>query len=471
MLESLLDPFARLLRDAPEAVLVASPRDHATVRDVEELAQALDAEIEASWLAPRQIVGIRAELGPAALAAVLACWRRRCVPFPLETGAPFLERMRTAEAAGVAAILDIAGGWPGQPHHIQVERIQPEKAYDVWDSRAAVHHAAWGEDGRANGIAIFAETLRARLDSLQQAIGLDSGETLFVGLPFGWGRGFTPGVVAPLLAVAPLVVPDPQGPWHPLDAAESLGASHALLTRKQLATWSNSAGRPLEQVRNAILVGCNSAPDEARRFAQRAGRPAQFLFAPATCGPVCFDKEGTAVERGGVGVPLQDVQIRLEDQLSPDQPARMIVESPAVATGFSPRPNPKLKAGIYRGDELARRVRGTLRIEGCRVERIDVDGDAEFVSPREIERAFREFEAVLDVHAMRVDGERGDRIQLVVAAAPGTRSEILQGWARRRLSPRKQPHHLVLVREIPRDSRGRADRDALSRLGPTSPSH
>ena len=70
----------------------------------------------------------------------------------------------------------------------------------------------------------------------------------------------------------------------------------------------------------------------AGRFRETFGLPVHVFYGASECGGICYDREGTAAERGTVGAPVEGVRVELEP------PGGILtVRSPAVAAGLHPR--------------------------------------------------------------------------------------------------------------------------------------
>ena len=62
------------------------------------------------------------------------------------------------------------------------------------------------------------------------------------------------------------------------------------------------------------------------------------FYGATECGGIAYDAGGTAAERGAVGEPIRGVEVSFEavDGVDPQTGGRLIVRSPALATGYVP---------------------------------------------------------------------------------------------------------------------------------------
>src|SRR5205814_5343530 len=162
-----------------------------------------------------------------------------------------------------------------------------------------------------------------------------------------------------LVRGSPIVVPDGDGPLAPLAAAEAARATvwpsapaylQALLRLSQPPPWPSSLR----------LVVSASAPlpgETAAQFRARFGLPVHVFYGASECGGICYDRDGTAAERGTVGEPVEGVGVTVERvgedgaegavQVGSPSGGIVEVESPAVALGYLPSPDPRLSDGRF----------------------------------------------------------------------------------------------------------------------------
>jgi long-chain acyl-CoA synthetase len=167
-----------------------------------------------------------------------------------------------------------------------------------------------------------------------------------------------------------------------------------------------------------------------------------------------------------VGTPVDGVDVSLTGES--DGSGTVSVASDAVALGYFPareEESPRLAGGRFTTEDLARFEGPELFLLGRKSDWINVKGKK--VNPREVEAVLHQLEGVRDavVLAWPVPGRSGEIVRAVVAGA-GLDWRRVVDWCRPRLSSHKVPRSVILVDEIPRNARGKVDRDALLALGP-----
>jgi long-chain acyl-CoA synthetase len=257
-----------------------------------------------------------------------------------------------------------------------------------------------------------------------------------------------------------LILPEDRGPLAPLLAARDCGATFFPAVPAWLAAFVRLADPPSwpERLRHVISAGAPLFADTATRFAQRFGVPVHVFYGSSECGGITFDRRGDAASRGTVGTPVDGVSVSL------DELGRPVVRSRAVALGVLPSPDPRLRDGTFTAADLAEWHDGELRLRGRADDLIIVRGKN--VDPREVEDVVRRLDGVEDVAVLGLNGERTDPLlRAVIACAPQALTyEAVTLHCREHLADHKVPRSIVFVRELPRTSRGKLDREALTRL-------
>jgi long-chain acyl-CoA synthetase len=142
------------------------------------------------------------------------------------------------------------------------------------------------------------------------------------------------------------------------------------------------------------------------------------------------------------------------------------VASPAVAAGYLPDPEPRLRGGRFTTGDLAAWKNGELRLVGRVDDLINIKGKK--VNPREVEAVLARLPGVQEVAVLGVPLPGSAAVlRAVVACRCGRLSyEEVLGWCREHLAPHKVPRSLLLVPELPRTARGKLDRQALLATDP-----
>ena len=210
-----------------------------------------------------------------------------------------------------------------------------------------------------------------------------------------------------------------------------------------LAALSGKA--KLASLRTAISAGAVLTPGVAQAFYERYGIKIHNFYGSSETGGICYDHTGTASLTGrSVGKPLTGVQVAIKA-------GRVSVISSAVAT----------RAGRWRlGDFGEWNARGELVLLGRAGQDANIGGKK--VHPLEVERALRALPGVSDAAVWLVQSDGRDLLAAGVETTH-SRAEIERALAAR-LPAWKLPKSYVIVREFPRNARGKLDLTALRRL-------
>lgn len=331
-----------------------------------------------------------------------------------------------------------------------------------------------GSTGLPRGIVCRTETLVADDAALARTMGLAltaeraREERILAAIPLSHSYGFSSVVLPALMRGSLLVLPEAGSPLGAMRAARWGEVSflptvpaylHAIVRLRQPPPLPAS-------LRRVITAGAPLSPETARRFRALYGLPVRVFYGASECGGISFDREGTAGERGTLGTPVEGVRIELVPV--EDTPAgRIAVSSQAVADGYFPGPDASLGGGRFLTNDLARLEDGELVLLGRCDDLINVKGKK--VNPREVEQVIARFAGVEEVAVLGVSlPEQGcSCVRAVVAGhSHELSSAALVAFCRDHLPEHQVPRSWILVRELPRTSRGKLDRAALLALEP-----
>jgi len=467
--DPILRSFEQLTGRDPLAPLVVSPTRRATAGEVDALARAAAVRLAALRLPAGAVVGLAAPNGPGFLASFLALRRAGLAALMLDSQTPEPELRRIAHALGASALLRCGSGWPAGPDDWEAT-LDPDLPGDPrLLPGIAVVKLTSGSTGLPRGIATPAEALVADDAALSFSMGFRADDRLLAAIPFSHSYGFASLAMPALMRGTPLILPEQGGLLDPLDAAARTGATVFPTAPAYLdALLRLTEAPPLPpSLRLVLTAGAPLSPATAARFRETFGLPVHVFYGASECGGICYDREGTAGERGTVGTPVEGVRVTLEpvgkEDREDEEGGVVTVRSPAVALGYVPDPGERLEDGRFTGVDLAVWRQGELVLRGRLDDLVNIKGKK--VNPREVETVLRGLPGVEDVAVLGVPSpnQSGERLRAVVACEPGRlAAEDVVSWCRPRLAPHKVPRSILLVRELPRTSRGKLDRRELA---------
>ncbi|MES1244385.1 MAG: class I adenylate-forming enzyme family protein [Acidobacteriota bacterium] len=465
--DPILHAFGLLARRSPLAPLVATPECRperkTAVEEVEALARAAGRAL--AGLPPDTAVGLAAPNGPGMLASLLAMRQAGLAAVLLDPRTPEAEAQRTVEALGAAGVLRCRTGWPRGPEDWGLTQA-PSSSLHLPD--IAVVKLTSGSTGAPRGIATPAEALVADDAALAITMGLRDDDRLLATIPLSHSYGLSSLAMPALMRGTLLILPEEERVFDPFDAAARTGATvfptvpavlDALLRLNEPPDWPAS-------LRLVLTAGAPLSPATAARFRETFGLPVHVFYGASECGGICYDREGTAGERGTVGTPVEGVRIDLEPVEDREEDRGIVtVRSPAVASGYLPPEETRLGGGRFVNGDVAVWQNGELVLRGRADDQINIKGKK--VNPREVEAVVGQLPGVLEVAVLGLPlPDRPDQIlRAVIACLPGSLTvEEVVAWCRPRLSPHKVPRSIVLVPELPRNTRGKLDRRELRSL-------
>ena len=466
--DAIVEAFDRVVaRDGARPLLMAR-RGVVSALDLETRARVVEQRLRAAPVAPGHPVGLLVPNGPWFLAALLACRRARHPVALLEHGMPGPEVGSVARGLGLAGIVQCDDGWePDQ----RIPDVTPLPGGPmVVDGSASIIKLTSGTGGRPRGVSTSSAALIADDEALRHAMGIGSEDRLVAMIPFSHSYGLSSLVIPCLTRGQTLVLPGLADPIGPLRAAHDFEANVLPTVPAWIAALLrlDTLPQPPRSLRLVLSAGAPLHPEQARSFRQRLGLAVHAFYGATECGGIAYDAGGTAAERGAVGQPLDGVELSFEavDGMDPQVGGRLIVRSPALATGYVPIPDSDLGPAGFRTADLVTRQGGELRLASRLDAIINLKGHK--VDPSEVEQVIAGLDAVEEVvvHVLPGTTPGQDNLCAVVSCPTGPlTADAVVAWCRERLAPFKVPRRVLLVRHLPRTARGKVDRGAVARLG------
>ncbi len=448
--------FDELVRRAPGALAILEPGRGELSRD--GLAQAARAVERCLGVRGGGVIPIWVRRPAEVIVRTLAVWRTGGVPLLLDATLPF-DRARALAAACGAEV------WPATVSDaVVLEDLPPTGAAPA--AECVLLKMTSGSTGDLRAVQLTASALEIGLANIATTMGRVEADRNLVTIPLTHSYGFD-NVVLGLLGrgLAAVCVADPVPRAILAAARETLatvwpGVPAQLSALARMPADAGSAG----SLRLVISAGAPLAKPVREAFATRFGlRPANF-YGSTECGGICFDvPDGAPLAEGRVGRPLSGVRIRLDE---PDHRGigRVIVESGSVALGFhgsSATSDALLEPGRLRTGDLGwLDEAGRLHLAGRIDDQINIGGRK--VHPGQVERVIREIEGIRDVAVLGITTPAGrSELWAWVETGDALSVERISAHCAKRLAPHERPRQVRIVAELPRDGRGKLDRNAL----------
>lgn len=316
MSQALLQAWARTLHrcGGKRAVVQAADGAAVTFRELDERAGAWQARHAAdpARLRGRAVV-FAAPNGIAWLEIFLGLLKAGAVAVPLDAGEPVAAQRR------LAGLLRAGGWWDGT-------RLVPlSSARRYRDPAVCLIKLTSGSTGNPRALVFTAGQLLADGRQVTSTMGIGRRDLNYGLIPFGHSYGLG-NLTMPLLAQGiPLVCGSAPLP-HAI--AADFARWRPTVFPGVPAVWRALAASEvtLGSLRLGISAGAPLAPEVARDFAARFGRPLHSFYGSSETGGIAYDVTGRATLAGGVGRPMQGVQCRAAPGL------RLRVCSAAVTT-------------------------------------------------------------------------------------------------------------------------------------------
>jgi long-chain acyl-CoA synthetase len=441
----------------------------ATVAQIDHLSRELAGMLAGVPAPPDGLVGLASPGGPGFLAAFVAVRRCGLAALLMDPGTPPEGQHQIARSLGAPVILEIRSSWPADVSEASLHSV-PGGAEAVHLPGIGVAKLTSGSTGAPRGIAATDQSLLADDAALRSTFGITSEDRLLAAIPLSHAYGLSSLVLPALVLGLPLVLPEALHPLASIEAAREFEATffptapaflQALVRTQEPVSWPDC-------LRLVISAGAPLDPVVARAFRRRFGRPVHVFYGASEVGGICYDREGSAGERGTVGTPVDGVEVMLnrEAGTTSDAGGTVAIRSPAVAERYLPEGDARLEGGVFRSQDMGRWENGELRLLGRREDWINVDGRK--VNPREVEAVLKGLPGVDDAAVLGVSMPDCGRTSVrAVLAGNGEKLGYLDvvSRCRERLAPHQTPRSILWVTEIPRTRRGKIDWPAIRKLG------
>ncbi|MCU0867605.1 MAG: fatty acid--CoA ligase family protein [Planctomycetes bacterium] len=447
----LAEAFAALL-DRDPAAEVASTASGPVTRAA--LAAAAGALAPALRPFAGQRLAISLRDGLPFLAAVLACWQAGIGVVLLDAADPQAPRRDLVRRFGAIGVVHepAAGG------AVVVEAEAPAAAAPCLAAARdggpfAVIKLTSGSTAEPRGIGVTAAALLADADQLERTMGIGAGDRVFAAVPMSFSYGVGNLLVPALCRGRTLVLPDAR---HPLGVLRALRHGQpTVLPAVPALLRALLQGQPElpATLRLVLSAGAQLPPAMAATFRARFGLPVHAFYGSTESGGICYDRTGTAAERGCVGAPVHGVDVTVAGD------GRVVVRSAAVGVALD---GGEPCDGVFVTPDLGEFDGSELRLRGRCGDVFEVGGHK--VNPREIEQLVAELPGVDEVVVVPWRDRAGRSCCAAVVAARGLDELAVRRHCAQRLPAAKVPRCIVVVAELPRSCRGKLPRTEVERL-------
>ena len=434
--------FDQLLIADPSAVVASTSLGPVTRADLDSAARLVAERLEGIATGRRIALSVRD--GVTFLAAFLALARRGDTALLMDAADPQAPRLDLAGRFGASAVLVndpelsvlTCGGTAGSGMDRAIKLTS-------------------GSTGEPSAIAVGDRELLADAAALESTMGIGDGDRVFAAVPMSFSYGVGNLMVPALARGRHLILPDP-GPLG-LVRAMRVGEPTVLPAVPALlrALLQGSFCLP-DSMRLVISAGATLPVDVAVAFRQRFGLPVHAFYGSTESGGISYDTTGLAAERGSVGQPVDGVTVEIRAD------GHVRIRSGAVGRVLVASANANPDNGVFVAPDLGKFVDGDLFLLGRAGVVFDVGGHK--VDPREIERLICELPQVSDASVLPFRDEHGRAVCGAVVAAAGIDADDVRTHCAAVLPSAKVPRRVVLVDSLPRNSRGKIQRDALNGL-------
>jgi len=382
----------------------------------------------------RRRVALAEPNGPGWLAVFIGLLQAGAIVVPLDPAEPAEARAATALAAGVDWI------WEGG-RLLSLATHPPARGIDF-----CLVKLTSGSTGTPRALVFTHAQMIADGRQVCASMGIQPNDLNLGILPFGHSYGLGNLIVPLLVQGTPIITAASPLPnalaadcarWKP-----TVFPAVPMLLRALAQADVDPAA--LASLRLVISAGAPLTPEIATAFTKHFGQRIHSFYGSSETGGICFDRTGEATLTGrSVGTPMEGVRLNFRSN------GRFLVESAAVLGAGHHSPPDRAQLNEFGELVLLGRTGRTAKIGG---RRIDLG---------EIESLIRATPGVREVYAM-IHPTRPDALAAVVAGDIATAP--LRQSLRARTALWKIPERLVVLPELPRNSRGKVDRRQIEKL-------
>ena len=475
MRSELLDRFRHLVdsgSDRPAVISLATGQ--VTTRAVlADMAASFARAFTSLRLPPHASIVTALGNRPEHIAALMACLESERPLLPADPGTSTAAALALARTWGAAAVVaPSAGGVPPATHGLTRElslwQLPPSsRGFD-----AAVMKLTSGTTGTPKAVLTSAANLAADVDHIVRAMDIRPGDTQIGYIPLSHAYGLG-NLVLPVLWQGTVAAIREAFTPHllPRDVATT-GArtmpAVPFMFDKLLEVLPEGAFPPHLQL--LVSAGAPLGYDSLAGFHRRFGRKIHSFYGSSETGGICYDASDGLPGEVTVGRPMPGVTLTLLDVegLPAKEGRRIHVASGAVSRAYATPDGSTLDgfdAGAFLTGDLGRLdAEGNLVLTGRLSSFVNVAGRK--VQPEEVALRLRDMPDLADASVVGVPCPlRGERLVAVIVPRGVAPSALrLRQFCAAALPAYKVPRDFVVVPAMPRDVRGKIDRQRLHEI-------
>ncbi|ROZ84114.1 class I adenylate-forming enzyme family protein [Gordonia sp. OPL2] len=504
--DTLAEAWARRVRDEPDAPALAYRDRKLTVREVDDLADALADALSERGVDKGSRVGVHLQNVPQYALIFVALWKLGAIgvlinpmyfgrelhgivddaePVGIIAGDRDVERVRASLTAGSAPwVIGTSDSFDPTDDelmtlvHRHIGGRPP--AVDVTGDDIALLVYTSGTTGPPKGAMNSHANIMAVASSFARLGGIGSGSVAFALAPLFHITGAVLLGALPLVQRAELVLAGRFAPDAALDAIRDHRVTYTIGSITAFTAMMNSPHAQPDHFASATSLFSGGAPvpqSTVIRFQERFGRYIHNAYgmtetssgviavAPGTIAPAEPDR-GTL----SVGKPLDGVHAVVVDAddrpLGPGAEGELVLSGPQIISGYWRNPDASTAAipggRLHTGDVAMIDDDGWVYIVDRMKDQINVSGYK--VWPREVEDVLYEHPAVLEAAVVGVpDDYQGESVVAYVSVREGftvSGAELID-FARDRLAAYKRPRRVEFVDDLPKTQTGKIQRRLL----------
>jgi long-chain acyl-CoA synthetase len=521
--ETMLDAFAATVRRLPARPAILYFDRAISFRELDELADALAAALQARGFAPGDRLAVYLQNVPQFTVAMLATWKaggimvsvnpmlkhKEVTALLADSGATVLV---TLESLWDEVARDVVGGvdvatvittseldFLDEPPRLLADSAR-RRDPDVLDlleladahrgerpSRAALGASdtafltyTSGTTGPPKGAMNSHANVVFNAQAYRDWVGLSDADVGLGVAPLFHITGLVGHVALGLLAGMPMVLSYRFDAATTLELMERHGVSFTVASITVFIALMNAPDaeeRDLSKLTKVVSGGAPIAPSVVEAFEGKLGAYIHNIYgltettSPSHCVPIGtrapVDEDSGALS---VGVPIFNTLVRIvgEDgeDLEPGEVGEIVTSGPQVVSGYWNKPEETEHAipggALHTGDVGVMDADGWFYIVDRKKDMINVSGYK--VWPREVEDVLYGHEAVREVAVVGVPDEyRGENVKAFVSLKPGAsvEADALVAFCKERMAAYKYPRRVEFVDELPKTASGKILRREL----------